>query len=151
MKKLALTLAIGIFSLGAVSAQSGKKEMKKTEMDANRKQKVKKTPEERAAYMAEKMTKELNLTDAQSAKIKDAALRKNSQMQALKAKHAGNREAMKADMKTVRTTWQNDMKSILTAEQMAKYEALKAERKAKHKGKHNGNHHGKKGDHKKAK
>jgi periplasmic protein CpxP/Spy len=144
MKKLALTLAIGMLSLGAVFAQDGKKDKVKTEMDASRKQQAKKSPEERAAFMTEKMTRELNLTSAQSAKVKEAALRKNTQMRAVKEKHGENREAMKADMKTVRTTWQNDLKGILTAEQMTKYQAMKAERK----GRDGGKHQGKKGDYK---
>ena len=163
MKKLALALVFGVFSMGAVSAQTVEKtKIKKDGKEIKAKQEIKgqkdrkheaKTPTERADRTAKKMTGELGLNATQSSQVRELALVKAEQMQVLKAKHGDNKTAMKADMQQIKANFKNGLTSILTPDQLTRYEAIQAERKAKMKANH-GEHkgHGKhKGQEKKTK
>ena len=146
MKKLALALVFGALSVGAVSAQTVDKfkvkkegkEIKTTQEykgDKGRKHQAK-SPAERADRTAKRMTEELGLNSNQANQVRELALVKAEQMQALKTKHGENRDAAKAEMKQIKTNFKNGLKSVLTAEQLQKHETLQAERRAKMKAKH---------------
>lgn len=92
-----------------------------------------KTPQERAQFMTDRMSKELSLTEAQKTKVaglnletaeKNAAIRKDASMTAEQKKEASqaNRKSQKEQLKT-----------ILTAEQLAVLKAKKEAAHAKHK------------------
>jgi protein CpxP len=144
MKKLGLALVFGIFSLGAVSAQTSQKAKVKTETkDQKVKQEGKghkehqdRSPEERAEMKANKLAKELNLTDAQKNQIREVTLAKAQRMDALKAQHQDNRKAMGTEMKEVKNTYETQLKDILTPDQYAKYEKERQEKMEDHKSHH---------------
>ena len=151
MKKLALALVFGVLSMGAVSAQTvDKLKVKKDGKEVKAKQEIKgdkgrkhedKSPAERADRTAKRMTEDLGLNANQTSQVRELALIKAEQMQALKEKNADNRDANKAEMKQIKNNFQTGLKNVLTPDQMQKYENLQAERKAKGKGKH-GEHKG---------
>jgi periplasmic protein CpxP/Spy len=95
--------------------------------------KFKKTPEERAQHRAEKMQKNLSLTDDQYKQVYSALLSQAQQMKDLKASKETDKTARKEKMKTI---WQNTdatISGILNSEQQTKYQQMKEKRKEKHK------------------
>lgn len=125
MKKIILTVAIALTAFTASYAQKGDR----TRM----------TPEQRAEKVATNLKEKLSLTDDQKSKVyqlevdrmkKEAELRKDNQ-EAMKSKM----DSRKAFMK------ENDEKleKILTADQKKAYDAMREERKTRmkdYKGKH---------------
>lgn len=93
-----------------------------------------KDPAKRAEKRIEKLKSELSLTDAQATKVKAALVTKMTKMQALK-EAAGEEKVNKTERKAIKTAFETELKSILSTEQFAKYEQIKADKKAKH-GKH---------------
>lgn len=91
-----------------------------------------KDPNKRAEKRTEKWKTELSLTDAQASKVKAALVTKMTKMQALK-EAAGEEKVNKEERKAIKTAFETELKSILSKEQFAKYEQIKAEKKAKHK------------------
>lgn len=135
MKKLALIFTIGVFSLGAVTAQTTQKTKIKTE-NKNGKETVKiedtdlkhdgkhderRTPEERAELQAQKLAKKFNLTADQTAKIRQISLDKANRMESLKAKNKENRQATGAEMKEIKSNWETELKGVLTQDQYAQF------------------------------
>jgi Spy/CpxP family protein refolding chaperone len=86
---------------------------------------AKRTPEERASKMTERMTKELVLTADQQTKMK-----------ALLFKHEQEREARMKEEKARMEKTDMDIKAILTPDQYQKYEQKKADMKQNFKNKH---------------
>lgn len=87
------------------------------------------SPEERADKMTAKMKKELNLSDDQEIKAKQANLEFAQQQEALRLKSEAIREERKSLMEAHKTK----MKDILTPEQQQKAEQLMKERQEKRK------------------
>ena len=87
----------------------------------------KRKPEEKAAALTKKMTKELNLTPEQVAKIepKNVAFFKQQELQHQKMK------AFREEQKNILDKHRNDVKADLTPEQQKKAEDLMADRKEK--------------------
>jgi protein CpxP len=135
MKKLALVLAIGIFTFGSVSAQTiqntkiknekknGKETVKTggTEKKHDGKHDERRTPEQRADMQAQKLAKKFNLTADQTAKIRQISLDKANRMEALKAKNKDSRQANGAEMKEIKSSWEGQLQSVLTQDQYAQY------------------------------
>jgi len=157
MKNLAIAFVLGIFSIGAVSAQTNKKDKVKTETDQNaqvrphtkkgpRGEYQKRTPQERAEMQAKRLQTQYSLTDAQVAKIREISLDKSNKMQALKAKNSEKREKNGAEMKAIKSDWNKQLQGILTPDQYAQFEkdrAEKMEKRQANKGKHKGHYKGK--------
>ena len=151
MKKIALALAFGVLSLGAVSAQTvDKLKVKKDGKEVKAKQEFKdnkarkheeKSPAERAERTAKRMTEDLGLNSSQTTQVRELALIKAEQMQTLKEKNGENKEAMKTEMMQIKNNFQTGLKNVLSPDQMTKFETMEAERKAKMKDKH-GEHKG---------
>ena len=85
----------------------------------------KRTPEERAAKMTERMTKELVLTPDQQTKMK-----------ALILKHEQDREARMQEEKARMDKKDTEIKAILTPEQYLKFQQKKNEMRQNHQKKH---------------
>ena len=81
-----------------------------------------------AKVRTERLTTLLELTPEQAAKLNALHLAHAQEAEARRAQHEAKREAMRAEMKAKRERHQAEMKSILTAEQLAKWEALNAQR-----------------------
>lgn len=89
-----------------------------------------KTPEERAKSLTDKMKEELVLTDAQYQPIYDLNLKYAKQNDEI----AGSSEGKRAKIKQIRSAQSNkeeELKAILTEEQYQKYGAMKDELKSK--------------------
>lgn len=100
------------------------------------------TPEQRAEKQVEKMTKELSLNEAQAKQINALIVKgvseRDAKREEFKEKRASGikptpeeRDAMKAEMIKKQEEMKSEMKKILTADQYAKWEEKKAERKEK--------------------
>jgi hypothetical protein len=154
MKKLALILTIGLFSMGAVSAQTTQKTKVKTENKNGKgikhdgKHDERRTPEERADMQAQKLAKKFSLTADQTAKIRQLSLEKATKMEAIKAKNKESRQATGAEMKEIKSSWEGQLKTILTQDQYAQYvkerDEKMAERKEKRGEKNKGEYKSKK-------
>lgn len=117
MKKIILTLAIAVTAITASYAQKAER--------------VQITPEQRAEKTAAQLQTKLALTNDQKAEVykieveklkKQEDWRKESRDEMTKKMEARKAEMRKSDEK---------LGKVLTADQKAKYEALKAERKEK--------------------
>jgi len=87
------------------------------------------TPEERAERTAAQLTKKLNLTEDQKAKVKTIFLDQATAMVKMREESKGDREGMMAKMKTINEA--NDVKinAILNDDQKKAFAEWQAERK----------------------
>lgn len=99
-------------------------------------QKEKRTPEERAAKQTEMMTKELGLTESQASRIKVINLEAAQRMESLRAANETDKKKIIEQKKAINTDRLNSLKAVLNAEQIAKYEEIKAQKKTKSKTRH---------------
>ncbi|UOQ96283.1 DUF4890 domain-containing protein [Hymenobacter sp. 5317J-9] len=86
-----------------------------------------KDPAKKADQHAAKMAKELGLTADQETKVEQLMLARQQETQALKTKYAANKTAGRAEMKASHEKYEAQLKSILTPEQYAKFDQMKAE------------------------
>lgn len=97
----------------------------------------KKTPEERAAKISEKMKEKLSLSDEQQKQVYDIMLSHVNEMKGLK--NSTEDKTLKHEkIKSLRESTHSKMNSILSSEQQVMLEKFRQERKAKlkdHKGK----------------
>lgn len=87
------------------------------------------TPQERAERMTEKISLELNLDQAKKAELMAVNLRFLEVSSKLRADATLSEEARKSQMKVAKDTHHSEMSAILSAEQMARLEQLKQEKK----------------------
>lgn len=116
--KSIIFVALSVFMVGTVMSQTTEsKNLKKSDH-------VKKTPEERAQHRTDRMTKKLDLSPAQVAKMNqlnlDIVLQEEVDRKAQKAK---------------KEQQQASIRSVLTPEQALKFDESMAKRKDKRKGK----------------
>jgi len=115
MKKIMLTLAIAVTAFTASYAQKGDK--------------VKATPEQRAERTTAQLQTKLGLTEAQKEKVYKIEVEKQKKQEAWSQKQReemkDKMQARKADMKES----EEKLQKVLTDDQKAKYEALKTSRK----------------------
>jgi len=90
-----------------------------------------KTAEERATNQSKKMTTELGLNADQSKSVYSLALTHAQQQDADRAKYKDDREGMKNARKQNMDTFEAGLAKVLTADQMTKYNQMKADEKAK--------------------
>ncbi len=129
--KMVLMASIVFFGL-SINAQS---DQPATTQDHKMEKRDKKSPEERAKIVTEKMTKKLNLNEQQASKIYSLTLNEAKERDAIMSK---NREArlLKHEAKD------KEMHSILTPEQYTQYQKMKEDRKGKRKGLRKGQRNG---------
>ncbi|NEM99686.1 hypothetical protein [Pontibacter burrus] len=129
--KKAFVLGLGLFlSVGAMAQQG--------QHDKARKQL---TPAERQEKMLENYKKNLDLSDAQTQKLKAINQKHVQEMQALRNDQNLTRDAKKEKMKALQASREAEVTAILNADQKQKYatwKAEKAERKQKMRMKHEG-------------
>ncbi|WP_264522342.1 hypothetical protein [Flavobacterium sp. N1994] len=124
MKKvfLAALLAVGITAFA--QEQEGRK------MDRE-----KLTPEQKIDFQVKRMTKDLSLNEKQVADVKALVAKEMEKREAKRAEMKENkaqaRKDMRAQMEADQAAMSADMKKILTAEQYAKWEKIRDERKEK--------------------
>ena len=117
LKKL-FVLGLGVFlSVGAM-AQTQQQGTPKKQM----------TPAERQEKMLENYKKNLNLTDAQTRKMKNLQERKVKDMQAIRNDQNLTRDQKQEKMKALHTSQQQEITALLNAEQQQKFTAMQAKR-----------------------
>ncbi|WP_210486140.1 hypothetical protein [Rufibacter aurantiacus] len=137
MKKIFVMLSLGLLVTGTTFAQEKTSQERKPKTERAGKDGVKKqtrTPEEKAAQKAQKLTEKYSLTQAQQTRLQALFLRQATETSALKAQSRAaegakpqEREAYKAR----KAQYEAELKSILTPEQYAQYQADRKE-KASH-------------------
>jgi Spy/CpxP family protein refolding chaperone len=121
MKKLVLAIAfIGMGSFAMAQTTPQDKEAKRAEFQQKREQKEQE-------HLAQ-MQKDLNLSQAQVAQIRELHASKKAEMKAEFDKNKEDRQAKMEQMKAKRAQMDADMKKILSPEQ---YDKWQADRKAK--------------------
>ena len=92
-----------------------------------------KTPEQRATNRSEALAQKLTLSADQKQSVYNLILERATKVDAIRAKYAsgGDRKAMRQELKPILVDFDAKLKAILTPEQVAKWEQLKAEQKAK--------------------
>jgi len=112
VKILSLTLLMSVFCVGMTFAQQ----------QVQQGQKVKATPEERAAKQVDMMKQSLNLTPDQVTKLQTVQTQFNKDQAQARATKNGAPE----DMKAKKDAYNAQVKSILTPEQYQKYQDMRA-------------------------
>ena len=116
--KSVFALGLGVFlSVGA---------MAQDQPQANAKKQL--TPAQRQEKMLENYKKNLNLTDAQTRKMKNLQERKVKDMQAIRNDQNLTRDQKQEKMKALHTTQQQEITALLNAEQQQKFTAMQAKR-----------------------
>lgn len=123
MKKVAVLIAaIGFMVAGSYSfAQDG-------EQGPEKRERVEKSPIEKAEKRTEKMQEDLGLSDAQADEIRQINLYHIQEMEKLKQEI----QALKAEAKAKREAHKEAIDEVLTEEQRQLHEEKMAERKKKH-------------------
>ncbi len=86
------------------------------------------SPEEMANAQTERMKTDLALDEAQTEQVSALNLKYAQKQAAAREEAAGDREAMRATMGSLREEKNKELKAILTAEQYQKWETIQAER-----------------------
>jgi protein CpxP len=100
-------------------------------------------PKERAAKSAERMKKELSLSEDQFSKVKTSNEKFSERYAAIRKDTSLTRGKTMSKMKSVRTEQETELKKILTSDQWTKWSELKSkrseERRSHFRGRHRGN------------
>ena len=127
-KTLFLLAALAFATAGTSFAQTA---VKATGTDAKQTarhyQKGPKDPAKMADHRAGKMAKELGLNADQEAKVESLMQARQQESAALKAKYGTDRKAGRTEMKAAYDRYEAQLKTILTPEQFAKMDKMKAE------------------------
>ena len=134
-KTLFLLAALALTTAGTSFAQTAPTKMppvRATGSDAKQTarhfdKKGPKDPAKMADHKAGKMAKELGLNADQEAKVEQLLLARQQESAALKTKYAADKKAGHAEMKAAHDRYEAQLKTILTPEQFAKMDKLKAE------------------------
>jgi protein CpxP len=131
-KSLFLLAALAFATAGTSFAQTAAvkatgTDAKQTAHHYGKGQKGPKDPAKMADHKAGKMAKELGLNADQEAKVESLLLARQQESTALKTKYAADKKAGHAEMKAAHDRYETQLKAILTPEQYAKMDKLKAE------------------------
>jgi periplasmic protein CpxP/Spy len=77
------------------------------------------------------LTKKLNLTDDQQAKLKPILDDQHTQMEQLRADNSGSREDRWKKMREIRENSDNQIKSVLNEDQQKKFDAMREEQRSR--------------------
>jgi protein CpxP len=117
MKKIILTLALAVSAFTATYAQ--------------RADRPKLSPEQRAERTATQLQAKLALTNDQKEKVYKIEVDKQKKQEAWSKEHREEMTKKMADRRSEMKDSDEKLQKVLTADQKAKYEALKSERKSK--------------------
>ena len=130
-KNLFLLAALAFATAGTSFAQTA---VKTTGSDANQTarhyatgKQGPKDPAKMADHKAGKMAKELGLSADQEAKLEQLMLARQQETTALKTKYGTDRKAGRTETKAAHDHYEAQIKTILTPEQYAKMDKMKAE------------------------
>jgi Spy/CpxP family protein refolding chaperone len=123
-KTLALLAALALTTAGTTFAQT-------TAPTTTQAHKGKGGHHQNPGQKADKMAKELGLNADQKAKLEQLMQTRKQESAALKAKYGADKKAGKADMKAAHDRYEAQLKTILTPEQYAKFDKMKAEHHGK--------------------
>lgn len=124
-----LSLAVLLVATTAGFAQE--KEQQHGEVKGQHEQREKKTPEQRANGLTNKMTEKLGLNETQKTQVYNINLATAQKNDAVRSNTALTKEQKKAQLEANQADRSAQFKTVLTTEQYAKYEAWEKERKAK--------------------
>jgi protein CpxP len=85
----------------------------------------------RANNATERMTKALELTEAQKPKVLNINLEKAKAMDANRQKNSTDAKALETEKQIVITKWETNLKGVLTADQMTKFKKMESDQAAK--------------------
>lgn len=98
---------------------------------ANAQERTQRSPEEMAKARTERLTTVLELTPEQQAKVNAMHMQHAKEAEARRKERQAKREEAKANMQVKRQQHEQEMKTILSEEQYAKWQAMRAEGKGR--------------------
>lgn len=119
MKKIFLLATFAALTMGAQAQES-----RKVSKEDRKEMRQKMTPDERADRQTEMMQKRLQLTDAQTAKVREV----NREMVFDKNKMSEDRKALRNDRMELMKKREEMYAQVLTKDQMEQFRTLKEER-----------------------
>lgn len=130
MKKYVMLVVATVFACNVVvSAQEQQKPLKKTQ---NKKEfREKQRPMPTAQQRTDRMTKELNLTETEKAKVLALMQKQEAKQKQHQAEMQKVREAQKAKFETERKTQDAELKKIIGEEKFQQLEKARAQHKEK--------------------
>ncbi|RYU90272.1 hypothetical protein EWM62_12135 [Mucilaginibacter terrigena] len=99
-----------------------------------------KTPEQRAQFATQALTKKLSLSADQSARVNAIMVKRSAQMDSLRANKSADRKANMQARKAIAVKTKADVKAVLTADQLKSYASLRSNFKGRMHGKRGGRH-----------
>lgn len=135
MKKMLALLTAVILAAGSVSAQTAATPMARPDGMAQDRPNM--TPEQRADFLTQRLTKQLSLSAEQTPKVRAIALAQAQEMQNLRTRYAtaDTRQGMGQELKTAQEKTDAQLKQVLTADQYTRYTQLRENRMDKHQNK----------------
>jgi hypothetical protein len=123
MKKYAMLLLVGafMFSVSAVAQDQTAPEGKKSEV------KQAPTPEKRA----EKLAKDLSLTDAEKAKVQELYVKQDANLEKFKSEVSKESPDFKKKMKEFRDSQEAELSAVIGTEKFKQLQTIREERKQK--------------------
>lgn len=127
-------LVVGSSYAQTIPQKSQQEKKARMEQRGMRADKAKKSPEEMAQMRTERLAKKLELTASQKNQLQALNLRHVQEMKAQREglKGTEDKAQKRAAMKASREKYHAELKGMLSAEQYAKYEVIRAEKRAKH-------------------
>ncbi|AHJ96718.1 hypothetical protein Hsw_1123 [Hymenobacter swuensis DY53] len=135
MKKMLALLTAVILTAGSVSAQTAATPMARPDGAAQNRPNM--TPEQRADFLTQRLTKQLSLSAEQTPKVRAIALAQAQEMQNLRSRYAtaDTRQGMGQELKSAQEKTDAQLKEVLTADQYTQYVQLRENRMDKHQNK----------------
>lgn len=131
MKKFLFPLLVAcVCTAGTAAAQTISPANAETMNMPAREGRMQGNPEEMAKRQSERLTKELNLTPAQSAKVQQILLARSQEMQAMRSqpRDDAHRGQMREQVQANRARYEAQFKEVLNPDQYTKYTAMQADR-----------------------
>lgn len=121
-------LAAFALTIGTAAAQTTPASTASAQKEQGRHQH--RSPEEKAKFHSQRMSKELGLTNDQTIKVQQILMARGQEMKAAhdQAPDAAKRDQMREQMKANHAKYDAQFKQVLTPEQYTKYTAMQADR-----------------------
>ena len=132
MKNFLFTLlAASAFPISTAAAQTLAPSNAEAAAMPARESRMQGNSEEMAKHQAERLTKDLNLSPEQSAKMQQILLARGHEMQALRSQphDAGNRGQLREQLQANRAKYDAQFKEVLNPDQYTRFRAIQAERR----------------------
>ena len=136
---IAGAVVAGTLGAGSMAMAKGPHKMNQEKWESMSQEEKQEMMNKRLDKRMERMTQELELTDAQVPQVRAVFESSQAQRHEIMQKYKGDREAARTELKALKQSTRAQLEGVLTADQVQKLEQLKKD--------HKGKRHGKRGKH----